>query len=295
MLIEVQSLSHTYASRTSLAHRALNNIDLEIQPGERVGVVGQTGSGKSTLMQHLAGLLKPTSGRVLLDGVPAHARSAAARARRRRIGIAFQYPEEQIFEQTVFREIAFGPRNMGVKEKDLPERVRWALSLVGLASSPILNRSPFTLSGGETRRLALASVLATRPRVLILDEPTAGLDPRGRATLIESISTWPCDQEITLIIVSHDLASLASAVNRIIMLQEGEVEADGPAKSVLSDTETLSAAGLKPPAPVVLLRALRAVGWPVRIDRLTPAAAAAEIADVYVRCQAPGRTARYNR
>ncbi len=294
MLIEVQSLSHTYASGTSLARRALSSVDLRIRPGERVGIIGETGSGKSTLVQHLAGLLKPTSGQVLLDGVPAHGRSAAARARRRSVSIAFQYPEEQIFQQTVFGEVAFGPRNMGLKGDDLADRVRWALSLVGLDPSSIVDRSPFALSGGETRRLALASVLAMRPQVLILDEPTAGLDPRGRAALIERIRAWPGEQAVTSVIISHDIGCLASAVNRLIVLREGKVKADGPARRILTDSEALSVAGLRPPAPVALLCGLRQAGWPVRTDRITLAEAASEIANVYSRRNASDQTARYS-
>ncbi len=288
VLIEVQTLSHTYATGTPLARTALRDVTLRITPSERVGVAGHTGSGKSTLMQHLAGLLKPTSGRVLLDGVPAHERSTAARSRRHRIGIAFQYPEEQIFEQTVFAEIAFGPRNMGLRQGELAARVDWALKLVGLDPLPMLDRSPFTLSGGERRRVALASVLAMRPEVLILDEPTAGLDPRGREELLERITAWPEDRKLTLIVVSHDLAALATMVERVIVLQAGRVEADGAARSVLSNAAILSSAGLRPPPPVALLSALRQTGWLVPTDRLTSGEATAEIAREWWRRQGAG-------
>lgn len=281
MLIEVQSLSHTYAAGTPLAHKALSDVNLQITPGERVAVIGHTGSGKSTLMQHLAGLLKPTSGRVLLEGVPAHAGSAEARARRRCIGIAFQYPEEQIFEQTVFSEVAFGPRNLGLKHEALAGRVHWALELAGLEPLRMMNRSPFTLSGGERRRVALAGVLAMRPRVLILDEPTAGLDPRGRRELLGHIKAWSDERPLTLIVVSHDLEAVGRLTSRVVVMRAGKVDADGPTGSVLTDPGILSTAGLKLPPSVALMTGLHQSGWPVRVDRLTPAEAAAEIVRVW--------------
>lgn len=283
MLIEVQSLSHTYAPGTPLERQALKDVSVQIDPGARVGVVGQTGSGKSTLMQLLAGLLEPTAGQVLLDGVPAHARSAAARARRRRIGIAFQYPEEQIFEQTVFREVAFGPRNHGLEGTEAAARVNWALIMVGVTPDAFVDRSPFNLSGGEMRRVALASILAMQPDVLILDEPTAGLDPRGRDELLDHVAAWHQDMRITLIVVSHDLAALARLVDRTIVLCDGQTKADGPTRSVLSDQRTLHAAGLSPPPTVALLHRLQEAGWSLHTDRLLPDEAAAEIAEA--RCR----------
>jgi energy-coupling factor transport system ATP-binding protein len=278
VLIEVQNLSHTFASGTPLERRALRNVSLRIEPGERVGIAGRTGSGKSTLVQHLAGLLQPTAGCVRLDGTPAHRGTAAARRRRRRVGIAFQYPEDQIFEQTVFREVAFGPRNLGVKEQEVVARVDWALTAVGLDSETMLDRTPFTLSGGEMRRVALASILALRPNVLILDEPTAGLDPRGRRELLERLAASRATPEMTLIVVSHDLDSLARVAERIIVLRDGEVAADAPTRRVLTSLDALDATELDPPTPVVLLRRLRSAGLAVATDRITPEEAAAEIA-----------------
>ncbi len=286
MLIRIENLTYTYAPGTPLARQALRGVSLEIGPGERVGILGPTGSGKSTLVQHIAGLLAPTSGRVLLDGVPAHERSAAARARRRQVGLAFQYPEDQIFEQTVRREVGFGPRNLGLKDQELVARVHWALELTGLDPAAVETRVPFTLSGGELRRVALASILALRPQVLILDEPTAGLDPHGRRELLgriracPSAAPWAWQEEIglTLLMVSHDLDELARVVERVVLLQGGQVAADGPVRRVLSDRDLLRAAGLDTPQPVALLHALREAGWQVRTDRLLPEEAAAEIA-----------------
>jgi len=281
VLIQVENLVHTYSPGTPLERAALRGVSLEIGAGERVGILGPTGSGKSTLVQHLVGLLKPTAGRVLLDGVAAHARATEARSRRRRMGLAFQYPEAQIFEQTVFREVAFGPRNLGLEEAEIAARVRWALEMVGLAPAVMEERSPFTLSGGEMRRVALASILSLQPEVLILDEPTAGLDPQGRRELLARIQAWQKGTDSTLVIVSHNLDELARVVERVVVLKEGEVVADGPARWVLSDGPLLRAAGLDVPQPVSLLQALREAGWPVRTDRLLPEEAAAEIAQAH--------------
>jgi energy-coupling factor transport system ATP-binding protein len=278
MLIQVQRLVHTYARGTPLERTALRGVSLEIGPGERVGIAGRTGSGKSTLVQHLVGLLVPTAGRVALDGVTAHQRSTQARAQRRRVAIAFQYPEDQIFERTVFDEVAFGPRNSGLRGRELDARVRWALEMVGLDFTAMEARVPFTLSGGEMRRVALASILAMQPEVLVLDEPTAGLDPRGRRDLLIRMQAWHAETGLTLIMVSHDLDALARIAERVVLLYEGTVVADGPVRQVLSDGKQLCAAGLSLPDPVALLQMLRRAGWAVRVDRLLPEEAAAEIA-----------------
>jgi len=278
MLIRVKDLVYTYAPGTPLARAALRGVSLEISPGERVGILGPTGSGKSTLAQHLAGLLEPTAGRVWLNGTVAHERTPPARARRRRVGLAFQYPEDQIFEQTVFREVAFGPRNLGLEETEIARRVRWALKMVGLDAVEMEDRVPFTLSGGEMRRVALAGVLAMHPEVLILDEPTAGLDPRGRRELLARVRIWQEETGLTLILVSHDLDELARVVERVVLLQGGQVVADGPVRRVLSDGELLRATGLDVPRPVALLQALREAGWEVHTDLLLPEEAVVEIA-----------------
>jgi len=283
MLIQVEHLVHTYAPGTPLERMALRGVSVEIGAGERVGILGPTGSGKSTLVQHVAGLLVPTAGRILLDGVAAHERTAVASARRRRVGLAFQYPEAQIFEQTVFREVAFGPRNLGLEESEVAIRVRWALEVVGLDTTVMQERVPFTLSGGEMRRVALASILAMQPEVLILDEPTAGLDPRGRRGLLDRVQAWQEETGLTLILVSHSLEELARVVERVVVLEGGKVIADGAVRRVLSDAQLLRAAGLDVPQPVALLQALREAGWSVRTDRMLPEETAAEIARAW-RC-----------
>lgn len=301
MLIQVERLSHTYAPGTPLARTALHDVSLEIPPGQRVGIIGSTGSGKSTLAQQMAGLLKPTAGQVLLDGVPAHRGARAARAARRRLGMAFQYPEDQLFERTVFREVAFGltrTRPSGVRAAvprlstdQVRARVGWALEQVGLDPGAMERRSPLTLSGGEMRRVALASVICTQPEVLLLDEPTAGLDPQGRRALLARVQSWaspstdrkgPPTRETawTLIVISHDLAHLAHLVERVIALVQGRIAADGPVREVLTDPELLQKLGLAVPPTVELLYTLRQAGWPIRTDCLSPQEAAAEIARV---------------
>jgi energy-coupling factor transport system ATP-binding protein len=302
MLIQVEELTHVYAPGTPFERVALRQVNLQIAAGERVGILGPTGSGKSTLAQHLAGLLKPTAGRVLLDGVPVHSRPR--RALLQQVGIAFQYPEDQIFEQTVFREVAFGPRNLDLDEAEVTARVRWALEMVDLNPETKSQRMPFTLSGGEMRRVALAGILAMRPRVLILDEPTAGQDPQSRRGLLARILAWQeegspsreanqrigesANQRIglgepsyTLVIISHALEDLGQAVERLVVLKEGQVVADGPTRHILSDVPLLNAIGLDVPEPVRLLRALRHRGKKVRTDLLSAAEAATEIAHVW--------------
>jgi energy-coupling factor transport system ATP-binding protein len=282
MRIVVDRLTHTYAPGTPLARTALHDVSLDIPAGQKVGLIGATGSGKSTLVQHIAGLLVPTSGRVLLDGTPAHQRTGAARALRRRIGLAFQYPEDQIFERTVFREVAFGlPSRAQLTADQRRARVHRALDQVGLDPSRVKDRSPLTLSGGEMRRVALASVLCTQPEILILDEPTAGLDPQGRETLLSSLQSWEAQNpHVTLLVISHNLDHLARLVDRAIVLVDGTLAAEGPAGRVLSDPGLLGDAGLQVPPAVELLHALREAGWDVQTDRFSAREAATEIARV---------------
>lgn len=277
MLIQVQNLTYTYAPRTPLARTALRDVNLEIRAGERVGIAGPSGSGKSTLVQHLAGLLQPTSGQVLLDGVAAHERSSSARAQRQRIGLAFQQPEDQIFEQTVFREVSFGPRNLGLKGEEITARVHWVLEMVGLSPSLFGERVPLSLSGGEMRRVALAGIMALCPDVLILDEPTAGLDPQGRRDLLSRVQTWQQETGMTLIVVSHNLVELAQLTERVVLLDKGRVIVDGPTRQVLGDGQLLDSIGLAAPQSVALLKTLREAGWDVRSDRLLLEEAVAEI------------------
>ena len=278
MLIRAEGLVYIYAPGTPLERVALRGVDLQLAQGERVGILGPTGSGKSSLVQLIAGLLRPTTGHVLLDGVPAHSRGAQAAAQRRRIGLAFQYPESQIFEQTVAREIAFGLRHQGLPERERDARACWALEMVGLDPDQMMERVPFTLSGGEMRRVALASVLAMRPEVLILDEPTAGLDPQGRRQLLGRILSWQAETGLTLVVISHDQEELARMAERVVVLVDGRIAADGSARQLLSDRALLQGAGLDVPCGVALLETLCQASWTVCTDRLLPQEAADEIA-----------------
>lgn len=275
MHIEAVGVSQIYNRGTPLNSRALSDVSLAISAGERVGILGPTGSGKSTFAQIIAGLLMPTAGQVRYDGSVVHRRDA--RHLRKRIGFALQYPEDQIFERTVFREVAFAPRKLGLPDRDVRQRVDWALDRVGLSPRAYADRSPFTLSGGEMRRVGLASILSMRPEVLILDEPTAGLDPRGRRELLAVVNQFYREAEPTLVVISHDLDSIARLVDRVVILNKGRLVADGAVRSVLSDRQLLDRAGLADPAPVALLQELKAVGWPVETDRVLPEEAAAQI------------------
>jgi energy-coupling factor transport system ATP-binding protein len=276
MLIRVEGLTHVYAPGTPFERTALRDVNLEIEAGESVGIVGPTGSGKSTLVGHLAGLLTPTGGRVLVDGVDiSHERSGI------RVGLAFQTPEDQIFEQTVFREVAFGPRNLGLTTSEVVERVGWALEMVGLDPAAIRERVPFTLSGGEMRRVALASILAMRPAILILDEPTVGQDPQSRRELLARIQALHAQGDLTLIVVSHALEEIARLAERIVVLKAGQLVADAPTRQVLSEAALLRSVGLDIPEPTALMHALRRRGLPVRTDVISVAEAVAEIARVY--------------
>jgi energy-coupling factor transport system ATP-binding protein len=275
MRIEALRVSHTYDKGTPLSNTALRDVSLTISSGERVGILGPTGSGKSTLAQVIAGLLVPSTGRVCFDG--SAVRRHSAKNYRKRIGFALQYPEDQIFERTVFREVAFGPRRLGLQDAEIRRRVHWALERVGLCPEAFGDRSPFALSGGEMRRVALAGILSLRPEVLILDEPTAGLDPRGRRELLVLINQLHEEMRSTLIVISHDLGEIARVVDRAVVLSEGCLVSDGPVRSVLSDRQLLERAGLSAPAPVALLHELKAAGWPVQTDQVLPEEAAAEI------------------
>jgi len=280
MLIRVEGLTHVYAPGTPFERTALRDVDLEIEAGESVGIVGPTGSGKSTLVAHLAGLLTPTAGRVLIEGVDISHRGPGARAAVREVGLAFQYPEDQIFEQTVFREVAFGPRNLGLTASEVVERVEWALEMVGLDPATIRDRVPFTLSGGEMRRVALASILAMRPAILILDEPTAGQDPQSRKDLLARLRALHAQGDLTLIVVSHAMEEIAALVERIVVLKDGQLVADAPTRQVLKDAALLRSVGLDVPEPTALMLALHRRGLPVRTDVISPLEAAAEIARV---------------
>lgn len=276
----MEGLHHVYGA-PGWAHReALRGVDLAIADGERVAIMGPTGSGKSTLVQHFNGLLRPTRGRVEVDGIdlwaPGPDRDDRLAEARRRVGLVFQFPEQQLFAETVWDDIAFAPRNLGCDEAEVAARVERAMALVGL-DPDLGRRSPFSLSGGQMRRVAIAGVLAMMPRVLVLDEPTAGLDPRGRQALVELLRRLHRESGIAVVLVSHDVDEVAAVAERVVLLRDGRIEADGPVEAVLADADLLARCRLTPPATVRLLDELARRGVPVNRARVDLDAAEAEL------------------
>lgn len=260
MSIEVRHLTHCYSEGSAMSTVALDDVSLTIGDGEFVGIIGHTGSGKSTLVQHLNGLLKPSSGQVLVDGEDLNGPSADRRALRQRIGLVFQYPEYQLFEETVARDIAFGPKNQGLSKEEIDQRVRYAMDCVHLDYEKYSERSPFELSGGQMRRVAIAGVLAMRPSVLILDEPTAGLDPRGRDRILTMLEELHARENVTVVMVSHSMDDMARLATRLIVMADGKVLASGTPREIFSRSDMMVSAGLDVPAAARLCRALREKG-----------------------------------
>ena len=262
-ILKIEGLTHTYSVGTPFERSAVKDISFTVNKGEFLGIIGHTGSGKSTLIQHFNGLLRPTSGRVLLDGKDIWAEPKKIRDVRFRVGLVFQYPEYQLFEETVYKDIAFGPKNMGRSGDDLDRCVRWAAKLVGL-SSAVLEKSPFELSGGQKRRVALAGVLAMEPEVLVLDEPTAGLDPAGRENLMANIRDYHVNHGGTVILVSHSMDEIARNAQRILVLKSAGILMDGTPAEVFARGDELLAAGLEVPQITRVAMALHRRG--VEID-----------------------------
>lgn len=259
MPITLSHVSHTYQPGTPYEWHAIEDVTLEIPDGEFWGIIGPTGSGKSTLIQHMNGLLRPTAGTVMVDGVDLSARGVDLRQVRQKVGLVFQYPEHQLFGETIFEDIAFGPRNMKLSPDEVERRVARAMERVGLDPA-FRDRSPFGLSGGQARRVALAGVLAMEPRVLILDEPTAGLDPRGREEILSLVKTFPA-LGMTVILVSHSMDDVAMMADQVLVMHLGKVHLLGSPSELFSRQEELEAIGLGVPAAVHLLEMLRQRGW----------------------------------
>ena len=258
-IISLKQLTHIYSPNTPFEQRALDSIDLDIHPGEYLGIIGRTGSGKSTLIQHLNGLAKPTSGQVLFEGQDIWADKALTHSIRFQVGLVFQYPEYQLFEETVYKDIAFGPSNMGKTGAELDRCVRESAKLVGLGEDT-LEKSPFELSGGQKRRVALAGVMAMRPEVLILDEPTAGLDPAGRENLMANIRDYRENTGSTILLVSHSMDEVARNADRILVLKSAGILMQGTPKEVFARGEELLSAGLDVPQATRIAMALRRRG-----------------------------------
>ena len=261
-ILEVKHLNYIYSAGTPFEHQALDDVSFAVEPGEFIGIIGHTGSGKSTLIQHLNGLLRPTSGQVLLHGKDIWAEPKKIRNVRFKIGLVFQYPEYQLFEETVYQDIAFGPKNMGKTGKELDRAVREAARLVGIRDDQ-LEKSPFELSGGQKRRVALAGVMAMEPEILVLDEPTAGLDPAGRENLMANIRDYQRNKNRTIILVSHSMDEIAQNVDRIVVLKSAHVLMQGTPAEVFRRAEELISAGLDVPQVTRLAMELRRRGLPI--------------------------------
>jgi len=261
-LIRTEKLTHIYSAGTPFKRVAISDIDFSVEKGEYLGIIGATGSGKSTFIQHLNGLLKPTSGRVFFEERDVHESKVNARKVRFKVGLVFQFPEYQLFDTTVFEDIAFGPKNMGLPEPEIGERVREAAGFVGL-DDQLLEKSPFELSGGQKRRAAIAGVIAMRPEVLILDEPTAGLDPRGRDEIIGNIMDYKRALGATVIMVTHNMEEIARTVDRIMLFEQGRVALEGTPAQIFSENERLVSMGLTAPKAAMVAGRLRALGLPV--------------------------------
>ena len=258
-IIETRQLTHLYSAGTPFEHPALTNVDFSAQPGEYLAIIGRTGSGKSTLIQHLNGLLKPTSGQVLYNGEDIWADKARTRQVRFQVGLVFQYPEYQLFEETVYKDISFGPKNMGLDEGEIDRRVRQSARFVGLEDA-VLDKSPFELSGGQKRRVAIAGVIAMEPSVLVLDEPTAGLDPAGSAQILENIRTYHREKNATIILVSHSMDEVAREAQRLVVISNGAIPFSGSPAEIFAHGPELERLGLGVPAMTKVFARLRAAG-----------------------------------
>lgn len=260
MDINFKNVSFVYGEKTPFEKLALDNIDLTIKKGEFVGIIGHTGSGKSTLIQHFNGILKPTSGDVFIGDMNTKDKELAKSGLRYKIGLVFQYPEYQLFEETIEKDIAFGPKNMGLSEEEVSERVKEAMEIVGLDYEAKKDKSPFEISGGQKRRVAIAGILAMKPDILILDEPTAGLDPKGRDELFFQIKRLYEKNNITIVLISHSMEDVAKLVNRIIIMKNGHIHLDKSTKEAFSDVDDLKKVGLNVPQITELMDILRKKG-----------------------------------
>ena len=262
MCIEIRNLSHCYSQGSAFEKRALNNINMTIEKGEFVGLIGHTGSGKSTLVQHLNVLLRPSSGSIFIDGEDIHADKSRLKAIRAKVGLVFQYPEHQLFEMTVFKDVAFGPANSGIAEDEVKRRVQRALDVVGIGAE-LYEKSPFELSGGQKRRVAIAGILAMQPEILVLDEPTAGLDPRGRDEILGQIKRMHEELNLTVILVSHSMEDIARLARRILVINHGEIVLSGAPAEIFDQWEKLESIGLSSTQSAYVAHKLREKGFDI--------------------------------
>ena len=269
MSIKIENLTHIYMPKTPFEKKALDDINLVIEDGEFLALIGHTGSGKSTLIQHLNGLLEPSSGRILVDNIDITNKETKLTDIRKKIGLVFQYSEYQLFEETIEKDIAFGPNNLGLSEEEVSDRVKRAMEMVGLDYESYKDVSPFDLSGGQKRRVAIAGVIAMEPKVLILDEPTAGLDPKGRDDILEQIKTLHEKYKMTIVLVSHSMEDVGKLAERIVVMNKGKIALMGKPAEIFKEVETLESIGLAVPHVTYLMRALREKGFNVSDEVFT--------------------------
>ncbi|HOK63370.1 MAG TPA: energy-coupling factor transporter ATPase [Soehngenia sp.] len=269
MIINIENLNFIYNIGTPFEKKALDDISISIEEGDFVGLIGHTGSGKSTLVQHLNGLIKPTSGKIIVDGVDITNPETKMKEIRKKVGLVFQYPEHQLFEETIYKDIAFGPKNLGLTEEEIELRVRDAMELVGLDYDTLKDRSPFEISGGQKRRVAIAGVIAMKPKVLILDEPTAGLDPKGRDDILDEIKKLYERENITIILVSHSMEDIARLANSILVMHKGKVIMHDKTREIFKSADLLEDIGLDIPQVTKFMKELKKRGHKVREDCLT--------------------------
>ena len=283
MSIKIENLTYVYMPKTPFEKKALDNVNLEIEDGEFLAVIGHTGSGKSTLIQHLNGLLKPASGKIYVDGTDITDKDTKLVDIRKKVGLVFQYPEYQLFEETIAKDIAYGPTNLGLNEDEILRRVKKSMKMVGLDYDEYKDISPFELSGGQKRRVAIAGVIAMEPNVLILDEPTAGLDPAGRDDILEQIKFLHEKYNMTIILVSHSMEDVGKLAEKIIVMNDGHIELQGKPKEVFREIDTLERIGLAVPQVTYLMRALKRKGFNVSEDIFTVEKAKSELLNILLK------------
>ena len=283
MSIKIENLTYVYMPKTPFEKKALDNVSLEIEDGEFLAVIGHTGSGKSTLIQHLNGLLKPASGKIYVDGTDITDKDTKLVDIRKKVGLVFQYPEYQLFEETISKDIAYGPSNLGLNEDEILKRVKKSMEMVGLNYEEYKDISPFELSGGQKRRVAIAGVIAMEPKVLILDEPTAGLDPAGRDDILEQIKLLHEKYNMTIILVSHSMEDVGKLAEKIIVMNDGHIELQGKPKEVFKEIDTLEKIGLAVPQVTYLMRELKKKGFNVSEDIFTVEKAKSELLNILLK------------
>lgn len=277
MSISIENLTHIYMKGTPFEKKALDNVSVKINDGEFVALIGHTGSGKSTLIQHINGLLKPDSGKIFIDDIDITDKNTKLSEIRKRVGLVFQYPEYQLFEETIEKDIAFGPKNLGLTGDEIANRVKRAMKMVDLDYETYKDKSPFDLSGGQKRRVAIAGVVAMEPSVLILDEPTAGLDPRGRDDILNQVKLLHREYKMTVILVSHSMEDVAKVADRILVMHKGKCILEGEPAKIFKEVDTLESVGLAVPQVTYLMRALKKKGFDISENAFTIEQAKAEI------------------